>query len=72
MASLEQDAVASLRRLLEAYEADVQLNPHMPVFASWETNGQAIDQARAVLARAERASDLGAALEAASRVAWEA
>ena len=46
------DLVAALVRLLRATEADVEQCPEMDVLTAFETNSQAIQQARAALAKA--------------------
>lgn len=44
--------VSALTRLLRAFEADKEQVPSMDVLTSWETNSQAIAQARSALALA--------------------
>jgi hypothetical protein len=41
----------ALQRVVRAFEADAEQVPTMDVLTSWETNGQAIAQARAALAK---------------------
>ena len=47
------DLLAALNRLLNALKADKDISPNMPVVISWETNGEAIRQAIAAIAKAE-------------------
>jgi hypothetical protein len=47
------ELLEALKRLLGAIEADVKISPTMPVKISFETNGMAIDEARAAIAKAE-------------------
>jgi hypothetical protein len=48
----QADLLAALQRLLNSYSADNDLIPGSMIWQSWETNGQAIAQARAALAKA--------------------
>lgn len=43
---------SALQRLLRAIEADYELAPTMDVATAFETNSQAIEQARAAIAKA--------------------
>lgn len=45
--------LAALERLLNAFQADSVLAPTLPARVSWETNGAAVEQARAAIARAK-------------------
>ena len=47
-------AVEALRRLVDAFTTDACISPNMPVQISVETNGVALDKARAALAQLER------------------
>ena len=46
------DLLAALQRLLRAFEADYEIAPDMDIATSFETNSQAIDQARIAIANA--------------------
>ena len=47
------DLVAALQRLMRAFEADYEQMPDIDIRTSWQTNSQAIEQARAALKRAK-------------------
>lgn len=46
------DLLAALQRLLRANEADYEISPAMDVATAYETNSQALLQARAAIAKA--------------------
>jgi hypothetical protein len=46
------DLLSACKRLLAAIEADYRISPMMPVQISYETNGVALDEARAAIAKA--------------------
>jgi len=46
------DLLAALQRLLRAFEADYEIAPDMDIATSFETNSQAIAQARTAIAQA--------------------
>ncbi len=46
------DLLAALQRLLRAFEADYEIAPDMDITTSFETNSQAIAQARTAIAQA--------------------
>lgn len=50
--SVNAELVAALHRLYDAFSADSQISPDMPIRISVETNGGALEQARAALAKA--------------------
>jgi hypothetical protein len=52
MKTADQDLLAALQRLLRAIEADYEIAPTMDVATAFETNSQAIEQARAAIAKA--------------------
>ena len=45
------ELLEALERLLEAMYSDKEISPNMPVIISWETNGDAIRQARSAIAK---------------------
>ncbi len=47
------DLLDALQRLLRAFESDYEQHPFMKVETSWETNSQAILQAREAIAKAK-------------------
>lgn len=51
-ADLLGEALAALQRVLRAFEADSERAPQLDVRTCWETNSQAVAQARAVLLKA--------------------
>ena len=46
------DLLAALQRLLRTFEADYEIAPDMDIATSFETNSQAIAQARTAIAQA--------------------
>lgn len=46
------ELLGALERVVDAFQTDSQVSPNLPVLISWETNQNAIAQARAAIARA--------------------
>lgn len=50
---INAEILGALKRLLRAFESDKERIPGQDILTSWETNSQAIDRARALIAKAE-------------------